>query len=121
MNKKGDKMIANVLNSLGITEWVMRGEPTNEAEFNEFFRKVTGSDSQNIGIESSNPSDFGVNWAEIQAEQHRLTAEFTANEYQRKRAKEYPSWQDQLDNIFHNGVDEWKSDIQAIKDNHPKP
>ena len=36
--------IAEALTELGITEWVLRGEPTNEAEFNEMFRKVTGAD-----------------------------------------------------------------------------
>ena len=54
--------IATALNELGITEWVLRGEPTTEAEFNEMFRKVTGSDDNGTAIESSNPSDFGVTW-----------------------------------------------------------
>jgi len=54
--------IATALNELGITEWVLRGEPTTEAEFNEMFRKVTGSDDNGSAIESSNPSDFGVTW-----------------------------------------------------------
>ena len=38
-----------------------------------------------------------------------------------KRVSEYPSIVDQLDDIYHNGVDAWKADIQAIKDAHPKP
>ena len=54
--------IATALNELGITEWVLRGEPTTEDEFNEMFRKVTGSDENGSAIESSNPSDFGVTW-----------------------------------------------------------
>jgi hypothetical protein len=33
----------------------------------------------------------------------------------------YPSMADQLDDIFHNGVDGWKATIQAVKDAHPKP
>ena len=36
--------VATALQELGITEWVLRGEPTSEAEFNEMFRKVTGTD-----------------------------------------------------------------------------
>jgi hypothetical protein len=36
--------IANALTELGVTEWVLRGEPTTEAEFKEMFRKVTGAD-----------------------------------------------------------------------------
>jgi hypothetical protein len=54
--------IATALNELGVTEWVLRGEPTSEAEFNEMFRKVTGADDNGSAIESSNPSDFGVTW-----------------------------------------------------------
>ena len=59
--------------------------------------------------------------AEIQAKIVELQADFDAKQYQRDRANAYPSWQDQLDNIFHNGIDSWKADIQAIKDQYPKP
>ena len=41
--------------------------------------------------------------------------------YQTKREAEYPSWQDQLDKIYHSGIDAWKVDIKAIKDKYPKP
>ena len=41
-------------------------------------------------------------------------------QYQRNRAKEYPSMADQLDDIFHNGIDAWKATIQAIKEKYPK-
>ena len=43
-----------------------------------------------------------------------------ANEYKDKRAREYPSIVDQLDVIFHGGLDVWKEQIQAIKDKYPK-
>ena len=42
------------------------------------------------------------------------------NEYQYKRADEYPSIVDQLDEIYHNGIDGWKTKIKAIKDKYPK-
>jgi hypothetical protein len=58
---------------------------------------------------------------EIQAKIIELQADYDSKQYQRDRADAYPSWQDQLDNIFHNGIDVWKSDIQAIKDQFPKP
>lgn len=64
--------IAQALTSLGITEWVLRGEPTTEAEFNQMFRKVTGSDANGIAIESSTPSDFGVTWSQISAKKTEL-------------------------------------------------
>jgi len=40
--------------------------------------------------------------------------------YKYKRAAEYPSIVDQLDKIFHDGIDEWKETIQAVKDKYPK-
>tara|TARA_Y100000385_G_C13031476_1_gene610948 strand:+ start:760 stop:1425 length:666 start_codon:yes stop_codon:yes gene_type:complete len=40
--------------------------------------------------------------------------------YKEVRAKAYPVMSEQLDKIFHDGVDAWKADIQAIKDAHPK-
>ena len=41
-------------------------------------------------------------------------------DYKKKRAKEYPSMSDQLDDIYHNGIDAWKSTIKTIKDKYPK-
>ncbi len=64
--------IATALQELGITEWVLRGEPTTEAEFNEMFTKVTGSDDNGSAIESSNPSDFGVTWAQASTKKTEL-------------------------------------------------
>ena len=64
--------IATALNELGITEWVLRGEPTTEAEFNEMFRKVTGSDDNGTAIESDNPSDFGTTWSAVSAKKTEL-------------------------------------------------
>lgn len=66
--------IAQALSELNITEWVLRGEPTTEAEFNEMFRKVTGADANGSAIESSDPADFGTTWAEVSAKQAELTA-----------------------------------------------
>ena len=64
--------IATALNELQVTEWVLRGEPTSEAEFNEMFRKVTGSDANGSAIESDNPSDWGVTWAQVSAKKTEL-------------------------------------------------
>ena len=44
-----------------------------------------------------------------------------ANGYKSDRANEYPSIPDQLDDIFHNGLDAWKATIQTTKDKYPKP
>lgn len=42
-------------------------------------------------------------------------------EYKAKRAAEYPSIEDQLDTIYHYGIDAWKSEIADIKAKYPKP
>ena len=36
------------------------------------------------------------------------------------RVKEYGSWQDQLDEIYHQGIDAWKTRIASIKAKYPK-
>ena len=58
--------------------------------------------------------------AEIDAELKKLQSEYDANEYQRSRASEYPSIADQLDEIYHNGIDSWKAVIKKTKDKYPK-
>ena len=56
----------------------------------------------------------------VSAKIAELQAEYDANKYQRQRAGEYPSWQDQLDKIYHDGVMSWQKEIKAIKDKYPK-
>jgi len=50
-----------------------------------------------------------------------LEAEWTAAQYGRSRAKAYPSIAEQLDQIYHEGIDAWKETIAAVKAEHPKP
>jgi hypothetical protein len=66
--------ISQALTELGITEWVLRGEPTTEAEFNEMFRKVTGADANGSAIESSNVAEWGTTWSEVNAKAAELRA-----------------------------------------------
>ena len=42
--------------------------------------------------------------------------------YKQQRAAEYPDWGTQLDYIYHNGIDKWKTDIvDPVKAKYPKP
>ena len=50
----------------------------------------------------------------------KMQSDFDALAYQRNRRSEYPSIVDQLDDIYHNGIDGWKTTIKAIKDKYPK-
>jgi len=52
--------------------------------------------------------------------QSAVNAWVDPNLYKYKRANEYPSIADQLDNIYHNGIDAWKATIKTTKDKYPK-
>jgi len=58
-------------------------------------------------------AEYLANIAQIQAEKQ-------ATKYMFDRAKAYPSFADQFDTIFHEGIDAWKAQIQAVKDRFPK-
>jgi|TARA_B110001454_G_scaffold216379_1_gene239513 hypothetical protein len=59
--------------------------------------------------------------AEIDAEVIRLQAEIVRLEYARNRKEEYPPMEDQLDYMYHNGFEKWKTDmIDPVKDKYPK-
>jgi len=58
--------------------------------------------------------------ADIEAKMAELQTEYDAKQYQRHRAAEYPSVKDQLDKIYHEGIDEWKKLIKVTKDKYPK-
>ena len=81
-------------------EWILRGD---ELEWHD--------------AEQTQPTE-----AEITAKIAELESDYTAKEYQRSRAAEYPSLAEQLDYIYHNGVEAWKTDIiDPIKARYPKP
>jgi len=56
----------------------------------------------------------------IKINESLVTAKLAETEYQDKRRAEYPSIINQLDDIYHNGVDGWKATIKAVKDKYPK-
>ena len=57
---------------------------------------------------------------EIELKLAELKYQEEVNAYQEKRKLEYPDWGDQLDQIYHSGIDVWKSNIKLIKDKYPK-
>ena len=58
--------------------------------------------------------------SDIEAKVSELKTAYDNAEYQRNRSKEYPSIVDQLDDIYHNGIDAWKATIKTTKDKYPK-
>ena len=59
--------------------------------------------------------------ARVERKNSILQAEYDAKDYQRNRKKEYPSIADQLDTLYHSGIDAWKAEIKTVKDKYPKP
>jgi hypothetical protein len=66
--------VTDALRALGVTEWVLRGDPTDADEFGAMFRKVTGTTDDGSAIESDNSADWGVTWSQVQTKQSELTA-----------------------------------------------
>jgi|9_EtaG_2_1085328.scaffolds.fasta_scaffold48407_2 hypothetical protein len=64
--------------------------------------------------------DETVTKEEAETKHQELIELYNSLEYQRKRKPEYPSIEDQLDDIYHNGIDSWKETIKAVKDKYPK-
>ena len=58
--------------------------------------------------------------AKIDTARAAIDAEYAALDYSRNRAAEYPSVVDQLDLIYHSGIDAWKAKIKETKDKYPK-
>ena len=77
--------VAEALQELKITEWVLRGEPKTEDEFKSMFSKVTGATSDNTAIESSNPKDFGVTWKQVSDKMTAIDAAAPMKELRRQR------------------------------------
>ena len=59
--------------------------------------------------------------SEIDAVRTKIDEDYAKVKYQRDRAAEFPSLVDQLDDIYHNGIDAWKVTIKTTKDKYPKP
>jgi len=73
------------------------------------------------GITWTNNPSYKPTEIEVNAEIARLEAEYDDKQYQRDRAKEYPAITDQLDYIYHNGIDAWKTNmIEPVKTKYPK-
>lgn len=82
--------------------WVVRGDTFDGIEW--------------LDTEQTCPSE-----EEIADEILRLQEEYDSVEYQRLRVKEYPSFAEQFDLLYHGGYDAWKSVIDEIKSKYPKP
>lgn len=63
---------------------------------------------------------FDADGNSVAYDEATVQAYIDANAYKAQRAAEYPSIPDQLDLLYHGGMDAWKTAIQAVKDKYPK-
>jgi hypothetical protein len=68
------------------------------------------------GVTKPTEAEFNAKVAELQAAYDEANAP-----YKLDRAEAYPSIADQLDQIYHEGIDAWKTTIAAVKAEYPKP
>jgi hypothetical protein len=88
-------------------------------------------DNEDFFVVKCDDYDFSYNYSLVDGEAVKGSLielstdaddDWEKTQYQRDRKKEYPSPQEQLDYIYHNGVDAWKSEIiDPIKAKYPKP
>ena len=91
---------------------------SGQIEYKDDTPNATISDISSYGFETTFATEKqAIADAEAQAKADRI-ANMT---YEDKRKAEYPEIGEQLDDIYHNGIDGWKTTIQAIKNKYPKP
>ena len=64
---------------------------------------------------------FDADGNPVSYDEAAVQAYIDANAYKDQRAAAYPSMADQLDTIYHEGIDAWKATIAAVKQEYPKP
>jgi len=75
---------------------------------------INGNNKDDTVAVDNSGNNVTIDWTQVEAWTD-------PNEYQYKRAAEYPSVKNQLDKIYHDGVDKWKEEmIKPIKDKYPK-
>ena len=79
---------------------------------------VNGESLDGITWHDGNPNNITND--QITAKQAELKTIYDSLQYQRDRKLEYPSIEDQLDDLYHNGIDGWRTTIKAVKDKYPK-
>ena len=74
---------------------------------------INGDTQETITAWDENNSLVTIDWSQV-------NTWTDPDEYKYKRQAEYPSIVDQLDDIYHNGIDAWKATIKVTKDKYPK-
>ena len=109
-NDRVDATDYSVASNIHAIQW---NDSSGEIEYNDGTPNATITDISSFDFEAKHATE---KQAIADAEADRI-ANLT---YAEKRSAEYPSIEDQLDNIYHNGVDGWKATIKTVKDKYSK-
>ena len=100
-------------------QFVVSGSPSNEAEYKENVKFVSGADENGSAI-FKDTQDF--TWELVSAKQSELQAEYDAEDWKRNRQAEYPSHEDCIHALLDGGdtLSDLQAKRQAVKDKYPK-
>ena len=108
--------IGEAIAALGIQGFYLEDNPTNEEEFNKWFKRAVGVDSvSESAIMSSDPSTFGVTWDQIKAKHEELVA-VEPMRLLREERNILLAQSDWMANSDVTMSDEWKTYRQALRD-----
>ena len=74
---------------------------------------INGDTEETIIATDIDGNEITINWSQV-------NSWTDPEQYKYDRKKEYPSIVNQLDEIYHNGIDGWKETIKTVKDKYPK-
>jgi hypothetical protein len=89
------------------------GNDANKDNFKGYVGKPPTTEAEYLDLNCWVDASIALTWAEIEAD-------VALKEVQKNRAAAYPSIADQLDTIYHSGIDAWKATITAVKEEFPK-
>jgi hypothetical protein len=113
----------NAVKSFGVQNFVLAGVPKNEQDFYARFKIVTKVNYEAENEYETDISKYPFTYSQLVQEAAKQEQIRLDKDYQLKRAREYPSIGDQLDDLFKSGAfsEQMTAKIKAVKDKYPKP
>jgi hypothetical protein len=127
MNDLSQKLIDKTLKKLGIDNYALYGEPTNEEEFYSFLKIPIGVDHTQTVIYEENRQNYPITFSQFNTEYSNVKTEWQLSKYQRDRAPEYPSAQELADALYwqskgdNNKMAAYITACETVKAKYPKP
>tara|TARA_R100001163_G_C4971932_1_gene131499 strand:- start:190 stop:675 length:486 start_codon:yes stop_codon:yes gene_type:complete len=116
-NKTSNTVVTRTEVSLDLPDIVSVGDTVQAAIPADCYAEVNNvKQTNNIVIDTSKPDSF---WVQLIGPS-KFEKKVNVFSYFQKRKKQYPSIVDQLDELYHNGIDGWKAKIKEVKDKYPK-